>query len=179
MAHSCCEPASWPAAQGSVRRHMETVANINVRVFRVIVVAAMALDALLSFYSHLPLAISQHLLWLPKELVINSATLTTLTSGVGLGALVPPNASVGLAIFCAYVVASIGLFFFRNWARWLFVFLALSGPVYAALSGMVVQTPFEALLGGLVGILDGAILALAFLSPIASLFNPINHPALR
>ena len=110
---------------------------------------------------------------------MNSAALTPLISGMGLGALVPPIPPLWIANVCLYLVASIGLLLFHNWARWLFVLLTLASMVFVVVSGMTVLTPFEGLLDLLVGLLDGAILTLAFFSPIASLFTPRNYVGAR
>jgi hypothetical protein len=81
--------------------------------------------------------------------------------------------------FGFWLIASIGLFFFQNWAKNLFLFLNVLGLVLAPLGGFSVRGPLASLLAELTTVLDGAILALAYLSPLAAAFATSPNPPLN
>jgi len=86
-----------------------------------------------------------------------------------------------LAVACSLgllkIVAQIGLFSFKNWARPLFTLLAISGlaiPFVVAVlpSGLadIPNPPLAKSLAVLLCMIDGAIIALAYASPVKALF---------
>jgi len=70
----------------------------------------------------------------------------------------------------ALLVATIGLVLLRNWSRYLFLGVVVFGWISAPFFGIRVASPFDSLLGTPLGPLSGAILALAFMSPLVDLF---------
>lgn len=70
----------------------------------------------------------------------------------------------------AFLFATIGMFFFRNWGRYLYLALWTYGLCSTLLFGIRVILPLQGFLGMALGTLDGAILALAFLSPLRAAF---------
>jgi hypothetical protein len=70
-----------------------------------------------------------------------------------------------------WLTASIGLFFFQNWARGLFAALYLLVLLLRLIQGAIVHLAVEGFLSQLVSLADGAILALAFTEPLASQFR--------
>ena len=72
----------------------------------------------------------------------------------------------------ALLISSVGLLFLRNWGRYLFLCLIVWYWISAPFFGVRVSTPFDGLLGQPLGPMSGAILALAFWSPLASRFLP-------
>jgi hypothetical protein len=108
---------------------------------------------------------------LPKDLVLSEAPkITQVLSGNALGSFLPHHPAVDIAFLVAWLLASVGLLFFQNWGRHLFLTLALLGMIDLALSGLVVYTPFEHAFSRFQSLLDGAVLALAYLSPVRDCF---------
>src|SRR5450631_258959 len=64
--------------------------------------------------------------------------------------------------FLFLLVATVGLFFLRNWGRYIFLGLVVGYWISAPFFGVRVSSPFDSLLGSPLGPLSGAILALAF-----------------
>lgn len=72
--------------------------------------------------------------------------------------------------FGLWLVTSLGLLFLQNWAKHLFLALSLLGLAIVPFSGFVVQPPVDALFFMANLLLDGAILAKAYLSPLSATF---------
>jgi hypothetical protein len=84
------------------------------------------------------------------------------------------------AWFCSWLIASIGLFFFQSWARNFFLVLTVLALVLTPFGGFAVKGPLAIFFAELTTVLDGAILALAFLSPLSSAFaKPPDAQAAR
>jgi len=98
----------------------------------------------------------------------------------GLGALLPVHHPLYSGTwFGLWLVASLGLFFFQNWARHLFLTLYVLCIVLVPFSGFSGQGALESFLGELTTVLDGAILAMAYLSPLADGFKHVPNSALN
>ncbi len=98
----------------------------------------------------------------------------------GLGALLPVHHPFYYGTwFSLWLIASLGLFFFQNWARHLFLFLYVLGTLLTLVSGFSAQGPMENFFGGISTVLDGAILAMAYLSPLADGFRTTPGSALN
>lgn len=67
----------------------------------------------------------------------------------------------------AKLVSTFGLFLFLYWGRWLFFAMVAISLAMVPFSGMAVAPPLDSFVGSLAALTDGAILALAFFSPIA------------
>ena len=85
-----------------------------------------------------------------------------------------------LISFLTYVVAvQVGMFLFWRFARVGYLLLTAGFVVLVSLDGLVVMTPFEAALCQLSLILDGAVLAIAYLQPISSYFEKLPNPSIN
>jgi len=73
--------------------------------------------------------------------------------------------------FLVLAFATVGLVFLRNWGRYLFLGLMVWDVISSPLFGVAVYSPFDQLLGVGSATLAGAILALAFWSPLAQSFQ--------
>jgi hypothetical protein len=69
------------------------------------------------------------------------------------------------------VAVQIGMFLFWRFARTGYVLLAALFLVVTLFDGLVVMTPIEAALYNIALILDGAVITMAYLQPIASYFE--------
>jgi hypothetical protein len=76
-----------------------------------------------------------------------------------------------LGVQVLWLVASVGLLHFDNWARYLYLGLTIWALIAAGLYGIRVTSPLESVLGLAVDLLDGVIVALAFLSPLKERFS--------
>lgn len=125
--------------------------------FRVLVVSALLAHAIVLFV-------------LPQvPFVFSSYSLDLMRYG-GHGARVAMNHPL---IFVLYVIpfpAFAGLYFFKNWGRYLlalFLALVLIGSFFF---GVSVSGPPETFFGHVGSLFDGGIMALAFLSPLRERF---------
>lgn len=76
----------------------------------------------------------------------------------------------------AFLFATVGLFFFQNWGRYLYLALWLYDWLSTLLFGIRLALPAQGFLGMALGTLDGAILALIFLSPLRAAFTAVLPP---
>ena len=65
----------------------------------------------------------------------------------------------------AKMLASLGLFLFLAWGRWLFLAATVAAIASVSFAGVSVASPLDGLVGFLAALVDGAILGLAFFSP--------------
>ena len=72
-----------------------------------------------------------------------------------------------LAIGAGKLIASLGLVLFLSWGRWLLLAVVAISLASVPFAGVVIGVPLDNLVGYFLSLTDGAILALAFSSPIA------------
>jgi len=75
-----------------------------------------------------------------------------------------------IAIFAAWLVAAVGLLLFRKTARTLFLVLVVATTALSPLFGVSVETAGGATLIAIANMADGAVLALAYFSPVKNEF---------
>lgn len=133
----------------------------NVRLFQVLVVSSTAVYVVWFLLPYL----SGHL----------SEDEYRLAEFNGYGAILPvQNVLYYGAWFGFWLISALGLFFFQNWGRHLFLVLCVLGPALAPFSGFSVQAPIDALFSTANLLLDGAILAMAYLSPLSKSFKAVK-----
>src|SRR5512135_1651690 len=71
--------------------------------------------------------------------------------------------SIGVGKF----VASLGLFLLRSWGRWLLLAVVTVSLASVPFAGVSTGVPLDNIVGYFLSLTDGAILALAFFSPLA------------
>lgn len=76
--------------------------------------------------------------------------------------------------FALSLIAALGLFLMKNWARHLYLVLSILGLASVPFSGFVIQPPLDTLFSSANQLLDGAVLAMAYLSPLADNFRLIS-----
>lgn len=110
-------------------------------------------------------SLSLHFLWLGLPLVDRSTTRemeeALRWSGYG-GVPFFQHWAFHTAMAVAKTVAMLGILLFRPWGRWSFLALLVVSIATLPFGGISVGVPKDAVIGGLLGLLDGAILALAF-----------------
>jgi hypothetical protein len=96
-------------------------------------------------------------------------TLAVLSGAAGLAA------AIGSVLYhvesALLLVAAIGLFFFRWWSRYLLAGSYLLSIVTTTMAGRSTGYPLEGVLSTIASLIDGAILTLAFLPPLAKYFR--------
>lgn len=75
-----------------------------------------------------------------------------------------------VVLFVLWMIAYVELLRLRTWGRYLYLGLTVWALIAAALYGYRVSSPLEEVLGLVIDLLDGAILALVFLSPLREKF---------
>jgi hypothetical protein len=95
-----------------------------------------------------------------------------LTQYNGFRAILPVQTPLYYNVWLGlWLIAAFGLVFFQNWARHLFLALTFLGTALAPFNGFSVQPPIDVLFSTTNLLLDGAILAMAYLSPLSACFN--------
>lgn len=90
----------------------------------------------------------------------------------GHGAVLPVQHPIYYGAWLAsWLVAAVGLVMLQNWARHFYLALSLLGLILAPFSGFIIQPPLDTLFSSANLLLDGAVLALAYLSPVADNFK--------
>jgi len=79
--------------------------------------------------------------------------------------------------FWLSMIAVTGIFFFQRWSRHFFLALNVFTLATTFLFGIRIATPIDALLSSTVDLINGAILALVFLTPLKENFacTPLKH----
>ena len=105
--------------------------------------------------------------WLDR---FSSAEVVEALSWSQHGAILPLPSAIFWLSLLLNVAAAIGLCSFSSSARFLFVALTAVDYLWGPLNGVAVDTGLGATLGGLMTLGKGAILALAFTSPLRERF---------
>ena len=130
-----------------------------IRLFQYMVVASALLGIVLFASPFLPMPVSADVMTLRRE-------------AAGADALFP---MVSYVIFMAlqpvWIISAFGLCFFKWWARPLLVAAYLIGAFGNLVGGLGLWMPWETLLFTASTLLDGAVLALAFLPPLSTYFE--------
>jgi len=89
----------------------------------------------------------------------------------GLGATIPGSEVTYWGTLFVWLILSVGLFYFNRFARVSFIaFYALS-LVLGLFYGVQVLTPYESTISTLIGLADGAIITMAYLTSISGKFE--------
>jgi len=74
-------------------------------------------------------------------------------------------------MYAAFLIASVGLYFFMPWSRTVFIVAVAASIAISLFSGLHVLTNYELVIGGIVSMCDGAIIAMMYLTSIGELFE--------
>jgi hypothetical protein len=83
------------------------------------------------------------------------------------GTLALQHPLIYVAFGAVKLVAALGLLFFLAWGRWVLACLLLVSLAQIPFNGIAVGLPHENVVGALTGLVDGAVLALSFASPLS------------
>lgn len=76
-----------------------------------------------------------------------------------------------------FFIASVGMLFFKNWARYMYLALWAYGWFATMLFGFRVSVPAQGFIGMAIGTIDGALLYLVFLSSLNVEFRKRSNPS--
>ncbi|MDB5746734.1 MAG: hypothetical protein JWP72_1582 [Massilia sp.] len=79
--------------------------------------------------------------------------------------------SMGAALFIATAATTIGMWLFRRWARTLSLWLSVLLLPLTLLAGPILEAPFESMFNDLSMVLFGAMMAVAYFSPLSARFE--------
>ena len=119
---------------------------------------------------------AMYVLWLGLPWIQDAYVPTEIADALswyGFGAVLPLPTGIAWLVALLYVPVAIGLCSFSRSARWLFVALTGFILVWSLFGGLHVETALGATLGSIVTLGDGAIITLAFTSPLQERFQ--NH----
>ncbi len=90
----------------------------------------------------------------------------------GYGAVLPVQHPIYYSAWLVlWITAAVGLVLLQNWARHFYLVLSLLGPLLAPFSGFIIQPSLDTLFASANLLLDGPVLAMAYLSPLADSFK--------
>jgi hypothetical protein len=110
--------------------------------------------------------------WLPEfDFYIYDQDTIDILSWSGFGALLAPNNLIGYLFFVGYSVILIGLLLFKNWARLSFVVITIASVLFTAIQGIQVMPAIEATIQYITTLIDGATIAIMYLTSVGQRFN--------
>ena len=89
----------------------------------------------------------------------------------GYGAIIKPTDIEAYVWLLVYGLLSIGLVYFKAWARTAFLVVTVLAVTLILASGMTIHTVYEQILLQIVTLLDGAIIAMAYFSKLKDEFK--------
>lgn len=89
----------------------------------------------------------------------------------GYGAKINMDGPIPYVLGAFYLFAAAGLIFYQSWARTLFLLLAITNVLAMLFMGVFAVGGYDAMVGNIIKLLDGAILAMAYLTSVSSEFR--------
>jgi hypothetical protein len=160
LALRCKSYMAQPGAQAGLRKSAQPLSfNVSllmtrIRAFQILVVASALLYLAWMLLPHSPQAYSHDVQQILAWSSYGSAQWYT-----------DPRFYISIGV--GKIVSSIGLFLFLSWGRWLLLAVVVISMAAVPFAGVSVSMPFDSIIGGFLSLSDGAILALAFFSPLA------------
>jgi phosphoglycerol transferase MdoB-like AlkP superfamily enzyme len=110
--------------------------------------------------------------WMPFfDSSFYSEKARSLLSHDGLGAWFEPGAVFTSVVFILGVGLPVLMYFFISWARTAFLIMCAGYPLVNLSLGFRVMTPIEGVFSEWIALADGAILAIAYFTSVASRFE--------
>lgn len=129
-----------------------------VRLFQYLVIASTLIGILLWVLVFVPLPVNEDAM--------------AMRNAAGFDAVDPMVTwMIALSLQALFVLCAFGLCFFKWWARWLYAGAYAAGLLNSLVSGTTVWFAWEAVLFQITTLMDGAIITLAFLPPLARYFE--------
>ncbi|MDZ7803161.1 hypothetical protein [Thiohalophilus sp.] len=105
------------------------------------------------------------------EMYLYEKEVLDALSWSGYGAIVSSNQIVSYIFFLGYTISLLGLFYFKSWARTLFIILTTLSVILTALSGVSVLPGVEGALLNMTILADGATIAIMYFTSISAKFS--------
>jgi hypothetical protein len=120
-----------------------------------------------------------HVWWfsLPLSAYKQPAYVLEAIEHSGRGSAIPASDALAYGILATIVTAAAGMLVWQRWARRLFLGTIVVTVALQPFQGVAVLGPFDGFLGSVVTLLEGAIIAAAFWSPLASRFSAERSPS--
>lgn len=97
-----------------------------------------------------------------------------ILSWYGYGSYIPDSKVINWGLFSAWLVLSVGIFFYNRLARSCFLWLLIFTCISCLFWGFKIYTPLETMLSTLISIFDGAMLSLMYLTSLNEKFLKRN-----
>ena len=94
-----------------------------------------------------------------------------MLSGAGYGSVDINWDAISYISLVLYIFSAVGMWFYVNWARNLFLILTITSVVLTAIGGVSVATSIDSTLGYLTSLADGALLFMAYFSSISEKYE--------
>ena len=105
----------------------------------------------------------------------NDYTSRMLMENAGHNAIFPFNTHYFYDLWhLSWVVASIGVFFIKRWAKYLFLALFFSLPIVSLVTGFRVASPFISFMEDTIFIVDTLIVGILLFSPLSERFHRVD-----
>jgi hypothetical protein len=85
----------------------------------------------------------------------------------GFGAKINMDGPIPYVSGVLYLASAAGLLLYQSWARTLFLLLAIANILAAPFMGVFAVGGYDAMIGNIITLLDGAILAMAYLTSLS------------
>jgi len=89
----------------------------------------------------------------------------------GLGATLGSVVAFPYVLGVAYTIITMGLFFYKAWARTGFMLIVIINGFSAVFAGISVSGGWDSMLGYFLAIIDGFLLAMVYLTPLVAEFE--------
>ncbi len=92
---------------------------------------------------------------------------------LGMNSLIDTHSIIIISniVTVLYLVAYLGLIFFKKWARTTFIVVSIAGGISISLYGISVQSNYEAMLSYFMSLGDGFIIAISYFTNIDTRFS--------
>ena len=108
--------------------------------------------------------------FMPYSYGYYNGEIQSLLSYTGFAATIQFSDTVSWIIFFMFLFCSLGMYLYRKIFRTAFLLLLTTITIISSLTGVSVITGVDVMLNDITSILDGAVLAMAYFSPIKDKF---------
>ena len=94
----------------------------------------------------------------------------SLLNQSGFGSSIPFSNFLYWGSLAVWLLIYVGIYLYSNVAKFGFIVMCVVSAIATAFYGIQVYSPYESVIGNLLGLANGAILAMSYLSPIGDKF---------
>ncbi|WP_396587016.1 hypothetical protein [Bermanella sp. R86510] len=96
-----------------------------------------------------------------------------LMGWTGFGAIIDIYGPIGYVLGLVYLISLFGLLFFKAWSRTLFTIMTVVNILISPFTGVVIQGGYDVMIGSILGLANGAIIALMYLTSLSHEFRKV------